>query len=756
MNTERLMRLGTILLASSTLPTWAGAPAPDTPMLLAAHDTPRLEELRVEGHQRERTVSQVAPSTEITAAELESINLSTIEDAVSYEPNLVVRRRFIGDANGTLGIRGANMFQNARTLVYADGLPLHYHLQTRWSGAPRWSLVAPDEVESVEVLYGPFSAVYPGNAMGGVVRISTRMPEAREIKLRGALFNQFYEQLATEETYSGGRFSASYGNSLGDFGVLGFYSHLQNEGQPMTQFFAEPEALEAPAVGSGGIRGENAAGDPVVYYGDSGAEDSRTGLLKLRTTYQRGDYHLRTTLAYEQRSGSNDTPNTYVSDSDGNPVWQGATLLDEQTYVIKGANFSERAQERRSLLVGAGLTGPLTDDWSLDINASHFQVIEDIEKRSARNPADSVFDGSGRITTYDDTGWTTLDLSASTDRFAGHNTMVMTVGGHYSHYSLGIRSYDSGGEKSSLRSASGGETLTQALFAEYAWHFAAQWDLTLGARYEHWQASEGYVGQQSHPERSASGISPKLSLGYAPSTSWELRYAVARALRFPLVEELYQNVSRATSIQTANVQLEPEDGLHHNFLVERLLGNGYARVNLFQETVDDVVFNQLGIVDGTEISTFLGIDEVVTRGAEFILSQPGIAQSKLDIRFNLSYLDAEITENRVNPAVEGKQFPRLPQWQFNLLLTYNLNSRFTASSGLRYASNSFGELDNSDSASRTFGAHDSYLFLNLKAAWEATDKLKLAVGMDNVTNETAFVHHPWPSRTLYLEAGYDL
>ena len=43
-------------------------------------------------------------------------------------------------------MRGANMFQTARTMVFADGMPLHSLLETRWSGAPRWGLVAADEL----------------------------------------------------------------------------------------------------------------------------------------------------------------------------------------------------------------------------------------------------------------------------------------------------------------------------------------------------------------------------------------------------------------------------------------------------------------------------------------------------------------------------------------------------------------------------------------------------------------------------------
>jgi iron complex outermembrane receptor protein len=143
-------------------------------------------------------IHYTSPTTRIDARQAQSINTTTIEDYIKYEPSLVVRRRYIGDPNGTLGMRGSNMFQTTHAMVYADGLLLHYFLQSSYNGAPRWSLVAPDETESVEVVYGPFSAEYPGNAMGGVVNIHTRMPTQREFHFDTSLFAQDYSYLNTK------------------------------------------------------------------------------------------------------------------------------------------------------------------------------------------------------------------------------------------------------------------------------------------------------------------------------------------------------------------------------------------------------------------------------------------------------------------------------------------------------------------------------------------------------------------------------
>ena len=724
---------------------------------------PSLEEVHVWGGTPDDTTPFKVPSTSISAAEMEAINLSSIEDAVAYQPSLTVRRRYIGDANGSLGIRGSNVFQTARILVYADGLPLHYHLQTRWSGAPRWSLVAPDEVESVEVIYGPFSAAYSGNAMGGVVRIKTRTPTERSLTLHGALFNQHFDRLATEEDYGGMHLSASYGDKLGDLTLSAFYNHLENQGQPMNQYFASPVVPDPndapPTAVEGGVRGVDNHGNPVIYYGDSGSEESTTDLFKLKTGYAWGELQLSTTVAFEDRSGDANNANNYLRDGDGDPFWNDSATLDDRAFQVLGTNFGAREQDRQSLLLGLGVSGPLNGDWIFDVNLSHFELLKDREISSGRSPGDPAFDGAGSLREYDDTGWTTVDMTSSTDAFAGRNDMSLSLGIHHDNYRLAINTFDTtnwtqGWGNMTNHSTSGGETETQALFAQYGWQLNPAWDVVLGGRYEQWRAQNGFLNDDRHPDRSTSGFSPKFSLGYAPAHSWQLRYSLARALRFALVEELYQNENRTSGIQQANAQLSPEDGIHHNLMVEKSVAQGFIRLNLFHEKIEDTIFNQLGIINGVELSTFLAMDEVTTQGAELIINQPEIWQSRLDLRFNLSYLDATITENSVNPAIEGNRFPRLPEWQSNLLLTYTFKSAMNLSSGLRYASDSFGELENTDDASRTFGAIDSYLFLNLKAGWRLNQHCDLALGVDNVTDEVAYVHHPWPSRTLYLEANY--
>ena len=172
---------------------------------------------------------------------------------LNYQPGVVVRRRYIGDSNGTLGMRGSNMFQTARAMVFADGVPLHNPLQTRWNGAPRWSLVAPDEVESAEVIYGPFSAEHSGNAMGGVVKFNTRLPEERAAPIRRHVLRQAYEFAGADDQLGGGRYTTSYGDRLGNFRFSLLHNHLDNNSQP--QNFNRDEGSFGPRGRAAGRRG---------------------------------------------------------------------------------------------------------------------------------------------------------------------------------------------------------------------------------------------------------------------------------------------------------------------------------------------------------------------------------------------------------------------------------------------------------------------------------------------------------------------
>jgi len=461
----------------------------------------QMDELLVEGESRPvSNTSYTGTSSMITELQAESINTTTVEDVIRYEPGLVVRKRYIGDSNGVVGMRGSNMFQTARTLVYADGLPLHYLLETQWGGSPRWSLVASDEARAVEVLYGPFSAEYSGNAMGGVINIETRMPQEREFHTEAGVFAQSFKHLGADDTYTGHREFVSYGDKVGNGSLYLFHNHLENESQPQSYHYG---SISTPAGGetavSGAIKDKDSQGNDVIYYGDSGAENVSTDLSKFKFAYDFGGMLARFTYAYETRDKATN-PDTYVVDANGVPVWSGNAVYDGDAFSIgswSGNPFAVSTQKRQTQLIGVGLEGPLANNnWVLSTDMSYFDVVKDLTLSSNRNPLDPAYTTVGTVKEYNDTGWKTLDLKARNEQLGANGDMNLVLGYYYDSYSLNIDSYNSDnytvGEKTTATSSTGGETQTQALFAQWGWDFATQWDVALGGRYERWNMANGY------------------------------------------------------------------------------------------------------------------------------------------------------------------------------------------------------------------------------------------------------------------------
>ena len=118
------------------------------------------------------------PIVGVTREQIEhAINATDSEDALKYLPSLLVRKRYIGDYNhAVLSTRASGTGNPARSMVFADGILLSNYLGNGPTNAPRWMLVTPEEIERVDVLYGPFSAAYAGNSVGAVVDYVTRMP----------------------------------------------------------------------------------------------------------------------------------------------------------------------------------------------------------------------------------------------------------------------------------------------------------------------------------------------------------------------------------------------------------------------------------------------------------------------------------------------------------------------------------------------------------------------------------------------------
>src|SRR6478735_4880552 len=127
-----------------------------------------------------RANAQQARPARDTVQTLTAINV-TAEHAVKYLPSVFLRKRNNGDTQATLATRVWGTGSSARSLIFADGVPLTALIANNNTiGGPRWGLVSPTEIERVDMMLGPFSAAYAGNSMGAVMEITTRLPTRLE------------------------------------------------------------------------------------------------------------------------------------------------------------------------------------------------------------------------------------------------------------------------------------------------------------------------------------------------------------------------------------------------------------------------------------------------------------------------------------------------------------------------------------------------------------------------------------------------
>lgn len=134
------------------------------------------EELEVVTPSRRARSVRMAPATVyvVTGRQIRESGAHTLWEALRGVPGLDVMST--RSMHGEIGIRGLNQPINDRTLVLLDGRPA----LAGFINAMLWeSLPIPlEEIDRVEIVEGPVSALYGANAFSGVINIITKRPEA--------------------------------------------------------------------------------------------------------------------------------------------------------------------------------------------------------------------------------------------------------------------------------------------------------------------------------------------------------------------------------------------------------------------------------------------------------------------------------------------------------------------------------------------------------------------------------------------------
>lgn len=702
----------------------------------------------VTGEKPEQPAAQTpATSVSIDAQRIAAqVNAVSIEDTLKYLPSLVVRKRSIGDNFAPIATRTSGLGASARSLIYADGALLSALIgNNNGNASPKWNLVATEQVERIDVLYGPFSAAYSGNSIGTVVAITTRMPDSLEAQATALFNHQWHEQYGTKLKLPTGQFSASLGDRSGRLAWTLSAAHTISNGQPVSYVVA----ASAPAGTTGAIPGLTRLGAPTKVIGASDIDHHEETTARLKLAYDLTDT-VRASYTLAAVFHTTDArAESYLRNAAGDAVFtsgfNAGVYRREQRHMSHALAFDGRGERF---------------DWQ--VIGTLFDYAKDRQAGPATALPASLGGGAGQEQRQDGTGWWTLD-ARGTLRQGDH---AVSLGGHIDRYELQTRTFAVADWREPVpgtrTAASLGKTRTAALWLQDEWLLAEPLTLTLGARQEWWRAFGGFNQTSAanpgiaQPERSAAKFSPKATLAWRPAPAWTIRASFGQAWRFPTVGELYQATTVGTVLANPNPDLRPERARSGELAVEYRDRGGFARIALFDEVIDDALIAQSAPVtatqpNGTSVTTSVSfvqnVDRTRARGVEVAIDRRDVFPG-LDLAASVTYADAVTSANAAFPASIGKLLPSVPHWKANAVVTWRPVPSVSLTAAARMSSRNYGTLDNADTIGNTWQGFYKYAVVDLRMAWTVNDHVELAVGIDNLGNDRYFLFHPFPQRSV--------
>jgi iron complex outermembrane recepter protein len=724
-------------------------------------------------------------SFSITAKQIdETINLKDPEDAIKYFPSLFVRKRNDGDNQAVLATRSWGLNSSARTLIYYDDLLVSALIGNNNSGAsPHWNLISPEAMGRIDFLNGPFSAAYPGNSIGGVLLISSKMPDKPFAIAKETVSVMPWNQYGTKDTYVTSQTSAAAGNRDGKLSVFVGANYLDSYQQPLT--YTTNGSIPTGTSGTFVALNKQGVAADVVGTGTLAHSQQTSANLKLAydvTPLVQATYSLG---VWNNVQTSN--PQTYLtSTATGAPTFGGVSGFASNKYTWNQTHLSN-AVSLRSDTKGV---------FDFDFSASSYNYLQDIMLNPFTVPASSVpqagvgFSENGKITRNDGTNWQNVDAKGIWRPDGYDGPQEVSFGVHGDRYRLenpvfasAVWNATSSTGTGQLYSDGVGETRTGALWVQDAWKILPNLKLTLGGRLETWRALDGFNVNTSttfaggitssiptiQPELNSTNFSPKASLSYDPNKEWNITANFGEAYRYPTVSELYQNVSVSNIVTLPNPVLTPEQDFTDELNIERHWNDGRVRLTLFEERTNNAIISQTNTVTNANnaqvmATTFSNVAAIRMQGVELSGEKNDVAIRGLQLFGSVTYVDSRILSDPTwagtNPltglpdTVVGKRVPYVPDWRARFGVTYRPNESWAYTVAARYSGKQYSTLDNTDIISHVYGAFDNYFVVDMKVHYVATRNFSFDFGIDNLFNEQYFLFHPFPGRTFVVAGKY--
>jgi len=292
---------------------------------------------------------------------------------------------------------------------------------------------------------------------------------------------------------------------------------------------------------------------------------------------------------------------------------------------------------------------------------------------------------------------------------------------------------------------SGGDNLTGGLYAEVARH-ASDWLVTLGARLDAWQSSNGHIIQSdlatgaiasSLRFASRSGLLPTARAGLRRDFGdFHLRAAAYEGFRAPSLNELYRPFRLGNNVTEANPALAPEQLYGVEIGAGGSIGALTADLTLFWNQLHAAITN---VTAGVGPGNFPGAGFVPAGGLLIQrrnvgdINAPGIegnmtyALDSLTLHAGLAWLDQRVHGGTSAPQLTGKRPAQAPRATITGAADLALPAGFAWEGSIRFESTRWAD----DANTLRLG---SALVIGTRLTWSISEASSIYVSADNLFN----------------------
>ena len=610
------------------------------------------------------------------------VNLS---ESLTAVPGLQVQNRQNYSQDLQLSVRGfgsSSTYGVSGVRIYVDGIPA-----TMPDGQGQTSNIDLSSVDKIEVLRGPFSALY-GNASGGVVNVETQSGTQPTTLTAGTYFG----------SYGSFRNSVKASGATGDGTHAGDVNYEISASRFTTQGFRDHSSARKN-LGNGklGVR----------------LDDRSTLTLMFNSvSVDAGDPGGLTESEWKANPSQSPRADQYNTNKSIDQTQVGLRYQREMTDNDQLSIMTYKGERHTTQYQSIPL--------SAQLNPAHSGGVIVLERRY--QGIDTRWTHNDQIGSVPFTVIGGLDYETMTERRQGFENYNVVDG--YTEY--GVKGDQRRNEKNTMWNLDP--------YLQTSWKLTPRWTLDAGVRYStvSFDSKDYYITQGNGDDSGSTRYHKALpmgSLSYALTPAWNLYASAGRGFETPTINQLSYRPDGASGL---NINLKPSTSNTVEFGSKTRIGYGLLTAAVFQTDTD----NDLAVATSSGGRTsYVNAGKTRRRGLELSLDQQFASDWRLRMAWTL--LDATYRNDvcgtsscsaaDVTPA--GNKLPGIARNSAYASLGWAPPEGFHAGTDIRYMSDIQANDDNTAQApAYTIVSANAGYRLNWRSNWS----LDLFTRVDNL------------------------